>query len=154
MSTVLLEQLEEVGLDKEPHKVIYQTYNGVNIMREDTIVHHLIREKYPYTMYVHCYAYHRHLLLRNSERVVRGSAKSSFLSRLVKHTSVFRVSRENGAFNGGCKASPLTREYLREHTVNAVYENNESLLECLEMSRDSADSDCTRSRRRQDSSDC
>lgn len=50
MSTVLLEQLEEVELDKEPRKVI----NGVNIMREDTIVHHLIKEKYPYTMYVHC----------------------------------------------------------------------------------------------------
>lgn len=51
------------------------------------------------------------------------------------------MRRENGAFNGGYKASLLTREYLRENTVNAVYENKESLLECFEMSRDSADSD-------------
>lgn len=51
------------------------------------------------------------------------------------------MPRENGAFNGGCKASPLTREYLREQTVNAVYENRESLLERVQISRDSADSD-------------
>lgn len=43
MSTVLLEQLEEVGLDKEPRKVICQTYSGANVMREDTIAHHLIK---------------------------------------------------------------------------------------------------------------
>lgn len=143
MSAILLEQLKEVGLDKESRKLIAQSYNGPNIMREDTLVHHLIKEKYPDAIYLHCYAHHRNSLVRNATDSVPQSRV--FFSDLLSIRRFFkrpeRMERLAEAVKARTPADPLTSEYLREHSVNAVYENKDSLLECFQMLRDSPDSD-------------
>lgn len=74
LSTVIFEQLSKVRLDKEPNKLICQTYDGASVMRgENRGVQHLIKERYPLANYVHCYAHQGNLIMQNATSSVSQS---------------------------------------------------------------------------------
>jgi hypothetical protein len=64
ISSCILEQLSTLKLDSDPKKLIGQSYDGASVMSGKMKgVQKIIRDKYPYAYFVHCYAHQFNLIV-------------------------------------------------------------------------------------------
>lgn len=145
LASTILGQLEEIGIDKCPEKLICQTYDGASVMSgQKGGVQCLVKEKYPNANFIHCYAHQGNLILQNS---TSSSSQSRiffqdlqgigpFFSRSPKRMDylVEIVKKKIGSV-------PPTRWYFQHRAVNTVFEHKDNLIKCFEHIRDTEISD-------------
>lgn len=140
LTAIILEQLNQLGINKTPDKLICQTFDGASVMSgERGGVRSLIKEKYPKANFIHCYAHQGNLIL---QKATSSSSHSriffqdlqgigSFFSRSPKRMDylVEFVQRRIGSV-------PPTRWYFQHRAVNTVFEQKDNLIKCFEQIRD------------------
>lgn len=140
LAEIILQQLSEIGVVKVPEKLICQTYDGASVMRgEKGGVQCLIKKQYPNANYIHCYAHQGNLILQNA---TSSSSQSRIFFEDIQGIGPFfsrspkRMDSLAQIVQRRIASVPPTRWYFQHRTVNSVYENKDSLIECFQHIRD------------------
>jgi hypothetical protein len=119
----------------DSNKIIAQTFDGAVVMRGSVNgVQSKIKECFPLAHYVHCYAHQLNLIM---ERVAsqNRSARVFFCSLSAFPTSFsrspLRVSVLDKVATRRITSGSATRWNFKSRRVNAVYKNQDSLVECF-----------------------
>ncbi|XP_031335766.1 zinc finger MYM-type protein 1 isoform X2 [Photinus pyralis] len=122
-------------IQNSPNKLIAQSYDGAAVMSDQTAgVQALIKKKYPFAHYVHCYAHHLNLIM--SKAASANSQVRVFFGNLQDIPDFFnnsprRVEVLNTIVNRRIPHDPTTPWNFNIRTVNVVYEHRTSLIECM-----------------------
>ena len=137
LSNTIKELLKPLNLEG---KLIAQTYDGAAVMSGNVRgVQMLMRQTYPHAVFVHCYAHQANLILQTlcsaHMKVLKVffadlSSFATFFSGSPKRTSALA-----DATNKRIPRPPATRWNFKSRTVNAVWENREALLKCMDNIR-------------------
>lgn len=125
--------LQEVIPNKQ--KLITQSYDGANVMSGKIKgVQSLIKSEYPNAYYVHCYAHQLNLIMKLATS--KNKETRIFFSNLTDITNFFsrstqRISILDEIVNKRLPRTVETRWNFKSRVVNTVYENRESLIECM-----------------------
>ena len=126
--------LEECGVGE--HKLIAQTYDGAAVMAGRLNgVQALVKEKFPYAHFVHCYAHQLNLIMQQLCATTHKEMKI-FFAHLSAFASFFSTSPKRTAVLDEVVQRRLprpsaTRWNFRSRTVGVVYENIDELKECM-----------------------
>lgn len=127
-------------IEKTPDKLISQSYDGAAVMSgQHAGVQAKIKQKYPFAHFVHCYAHQLNLIMSKAAsantqvRVFFGNLKDipAFF-----HNSPQRVEVLNKIVGRKIPHGATTRWNFNIGTVNVVFENRESIIECMEEIED------------------
>lgn len=125
-----------ISVLKKPDQLISQSYDGASVMSGvHGGVQKLIKDKFPYAYYIHCYAHQLNLIMSQATSI--NTNVRIFFSDLSDITNFFSNSPQRVAVldevvgNRIPKASS-TRWNFKSRTVNTVYENREDLINCME----------------------
>jgi hypothetical protein len=119
----------------DSNKIIAQTFDGAAVMLASVNgVQSKIKECFPLAHYVHCYAYQLNLIMERAASQNR-SARVFFCSLSAFPTfssrSPHRVSVLDKVATRRITSGSATRWNFKSRTVNAVYENQDALVECF-----------------------
>ena len=144
ITELLKKQIEPYNLAE---KLISQTYDGAATMSgRHNGVQAQMRNEYPHAHFVHCYAHQLNLIMQQACQKIRPiklffanlSAFPVFFSESPKRTAVL-----DKVCNRRLPRAGATRWNFQSRTVNSVYENKETLIQCLLMIRDGSYKDST-----------
>lgn len=122
-------------IQNSPNKLIAQSYDGAAVMSgQHAGVQALIKKKYPFAHYVHCYAHQLNLIM--SKAASANSQVRVFFGNLQDIPGFFnnspqRVEVLNKIVNRRIPHGATTRWNFNIRTINVVYENRDSLIECM-----------------------
>lgn len=140
ISSVILELLKDLGVDKNPGKLIAQTYDGAAVMSGTTAgVQQKVKDVYPYANFVHCYAHQGNLIMQQATsaskdvRIFFSDVQGipPFFSRSPKRTDIL-----NEVVKKKLPQAAPTRWNFQSRSVNTIYEHRESLIECFDRIRE------------------
>lgn len=135
ISGEILKELKNIGIDKNPQKLIAQSYDGAAVMSgKDNGVQAKIKSIYSNAHYIHCYAHQLNLIIErsaNQNKQIRVffcniEGFSTFFSRSPKRTTVLdevvkkRLPRAVG-----------TRWNFKSRCVTTVYVYKTEIILCL-----------------------
>ncbi|XP_030760634.1 uncharacterized protein LOC115885760 [Sitophilus oryzae] len=123
-------------IQDSPNKLIAQSYDGAAPMSDQkTGVQALIKEKYPFAHYVHCYA-HQLKSIMSKAASTNGQVRM-FFEHLQTILDFFNNSSQVAeVLNKIVMRKSLFRLDLNIRTINVVYENRKSLIECTKKIED------------------
>lgn len=134
ISDAILKELDSLGVP--PTKLIAQSYDGASVMSGTTGgVQAIIRQKYPYAYFIHCYAHQFNLILEKAASCHK--KLKIFFADIQSFATFFSQSAKRTAFldeiaNRRLPRAVPTRWNFKSRTINSIYENKEMLAECLE----------------------
>ena len=134
ISDCILNEVNPLFKDK-PERVIAQTFDGASVMSGATGgVQAKIKEHYPNAHFVHCYAHQLNLIMERAASQNQ-SARVFFLD-LAAFPAYFsrspqRLSALESVVARRIPSCSATRWNFKSRTVNTIFENKESLKECL-----------------------
>ncbi|XP_057658705.1 zinc finger MYM-type protein 1-like [Diorhabda carinulata] len=115
---------------RNPDQLISQSYDGASVMSG---VQKLIKDKFKYAHYIHCYAHQLNLIMSQATSINMNAR--IFFAELTGITNFFSNSPEKVAILDevvGNRASTSRWNFKIRTVVNIVYENRDSLILCLE----------------------
>lgn len=121
---------------KKSDQLISQSYDGASVMSGvHGGVQKLIKDKFQYAYYIHCYAHQINLIMSQATSI--NTNVRIFFSDLSDITNFFsnspqRVSVLDEVVGRRVPNASATRWNFKIRTVNTVYENREALIECME----------------------
>ncbi|KAJ4432983.1 hypothetical protein ANN_15240 [Periplaneta americana] len=136
ISSLILNELSKLGIDRTPDKLICQTFDGASVMSgAQTGMQARIKERYTEANFVHCYAPQGNLIMQNATSNV--TPVKIFFSNIQGICSFFSCSSNRTEVFDTIvmqrlhKAAP-TRWNFQIHIVNTVSENKDALIECFQ----------------------
>ena len=129
----------------EKDKIISQSYDGASVMRgEHKGVQKLVKDRFPFAHYVHCYAHQLNLILSNVSSII--TKVRIFFANLSAFSSFFSMSPKRTAVLQSLATSRLprpsaTRWNFRSRLVNTVFEKWRALIECFTVISERTDFD-------------
>ena len=135
LSEVILGELKN-HVGDEKNKLIAQCYDGAAVMSGAANgVQARVKEIYPLAYYIHCYAHQFNLVLQKASSINR-SARIFFSTisgfPLFFSRSSLRTKVLDSIVQQRLPRLAQTRWMFNIRTVNAVYENKEALIDCLD----------------------
>ena len=123
-------------LEETPNKLIAQSYDGAAVMSgQHSGVQVRIKEKYKFAHFIHCYAHQLNLIMAKAASF--NSKVRIFFGNLHDIPGFFnnspqRVEVLNRIVKRKIPQGATTRWNFNIRTVNVVFENLDSLIECME----------------------
>lgn len=117
-------------------QLISQSYDGASVMSgAHGGVQKLIKDKFKYGHYIHCYAHQLNLIMAQTTSI--NTNVRIFFSELSDITNFFsnspqRVAILDEVVGNRIPRASATRWNFKIRTVNTVYENREALIACME----------------------
>lgn len=121
---------------RNPDQLISQSYDGASVMSgAHGGVQKLIKDKFKYAHYIHCYAHQLNLIMSQATSI--NTNARIFFAELSDITNFFsnspqRVAILDEVVGNRVPRASATRWNFKIRTVNTVYENRESLIACME----------------------
>ena len=119
-----------------PDKVISQSYDGANVMSgRHAGVQAILKQHFQYAHYIHCYAHVLNLIL--AQATSQNTDVRIFFADLNEIPNFFSNSSQRTAVLNNIVGRKIprasnTRWNFKSKTVQVVYENRDSLVECME----------------------
>lgn len=135
LSTNILSIIDPL-IENSPNKLIAQSYDGAAVMSgQHAGVQAKIKQKYPFAHFVHCYAHQLNLIMSKAASV--NAQVRVFFGNLQDIPGFFsnspqRVEVLNKIVSRKIPHGSTTRWNFNIRTINVVFENRESLIECME----------------------
>lgn len=136
LSDVIMQELQELGINESPNKLIGQSYDGASVMSGKLGgVQTKIKEQYPAANFIHCYAHQVNLILQKAASQNKQiklffanlHAFSSFFGRSPKRTAVL-----DKFVKVRLPKSAPTRWNFNTRCIETVHTYKTDLLNCLE----------------------
>ncbi|CAH1117438.1 unnamed protein product [Phaedon cochleariae] len=127
-------------VQNSPNKLIAQSYDGAAVMtNQHTGVQALIRKKYPFAHYVHCYAHQLNSIM--SKAASKNKQIRVFFGHLQDIPSFFnnspqRIEVLDKIVKRRIPQGTSTSWNFNIGTINVVYEHKNSLIECMDEIED------------------
>ena len=145
ITNIIMKCLNNVIEPNDTEKLISQSYDGAAVMKgAHNGVQKLVRDKFPFAHYVHCYAHQLNLVMSNASSTL--VKVRIFFANLSAFSSFFSLSPKRAAVLESLSSSRLprpsaTRWNLRSRLVSTVLENRQKLIQCFTVIIESADFD-------------
>lgn len=135
LTSTILSEINPI-LKNTPNKLIAQSYDGAAVMSgQKSGVNVRVKELYPYSYYIHCYAHQLNLIMTQS--VSQNKEVRIFFSNLSEIPVFFSNSPQRVAVLDKLVGVRLpravqTRWNFNIRTVNIVYEYRNEIMECMD----------------------
>ena len=136
ISEAIFNELQNLGIDKTPDKVIAQSYDGTATMSgQHTGVQARVQAVYKNAHYVHCYAHQLNLIVERC--ATQNKQLKIFFSNFEAFSSFFSMStKRTGVLDEVVKKrmpkNSATRWNFKSRIVSTLYNYKEEIYECLE----------------------